>query len=115
MWFNCVLHFIFFPLKINKHAFSDGQQTVEEHRAKGGNTDIDVSFQLLGFFLPDDDESDRIRVAYTKGELLSGELKAKAVEVLQPIVAEHQSNRKLVTDEVLDQFMAVRPLECKFN
>lgn len=98
--------------QINKHAFSGGQQTIEEHRAKGGNTNVDVSFQLLQFFLPDDDELERIRVAYTKGELLSGELKAKAIEVLQPIVAEHQANRKLITDEVLDQFMELRQLKC---
>ena len=30
--------------KINKYAFSGGQNTVEEHRKKGGNPDIDVSF-----------------------------------------------------------------------
>lgn len=84
---------------------------MEEHRAKGGDTNVDVSFQLLRFFLPDDDELERIRVAYTKGELLSGELKAKAIEILQPIVAEHQSQRKLVTDDVLEQFMAIRPLK----
>lgn len=66
---------------------------------------------MLRFFLPDDDELERIRVAYTKGEMLSGELKAKAVEILQPIVAEHQTNRKLITDQVLDQFMAIRPLK----
>lgn len=84
---------------------------MEEHRAKGGDTNIDVSFQLLRFFLPDDDELERIRVAYTKGELLSGELKAKAIETLQPIVAEHQLQRKSVTDDVLEQFMAIRPLK----
>lgn len=66
---------------------------------------------MLRFFLPDDDELERIRVAYTKGEMLSGELKAKAVEILQPIVAEHQTNRKLITDQVLDQFMAIRQLK----
>lgn len=98
-------------VQINKHAFSGGQQTVEEHRAKGGDTNVDVSFQLLRFFLPDDDELERIRVAYTKGELLSGELKAKAIETLQPIVAEHQLRRKSATDDVLEQFMAIRPLK----
>lgn len=61
--------------------------------------------------LPDDDELERIRVAYTKGELLSGELKAKAIETLQPIVAEHQLRRKAVTDDVLEQFLALRPLQ----
>lgn len=100
-------------LQINKHAFSGGQQTLEEHRAKGGNTEIDVSYQLLKFFLSDDVELERIRVAYHKGELLSGEIKEIAIETLQPIVAEHQVQRKLVTDEVLDQFMAIRALQCE--
>lgn len=105
------IFFLYFSKQINKHAFSGGQQTVEEHRAKGGNTNIDVSFQLLRFFLPDDTELENIRLAYTKGELLSGELKAKAISILQPIVAEHQANRKLVTDDILDQFMAIRELK----
>lgn len=106
------MHSIHFSFnQINKHAFSGGQQTVEEHRAKGGNTDVDVSFQLLRFFLPDDDELEKIRVAYRKGDLLSGELKAKAIAILQPIVAEHQANRKLVTEDILDQFMAIRQLK----
>jgi tryptophanyl-tRNA synthetase len=29
--------------KINKHAFSGGQETVELHRELGGNPDIDVA------------------------------------------------------------------------
>lgn len=33
--------------KINKYAFSGGQETVEEHREKGGNPDVDVSYQYL--------------------------------------------------------------------
>ncbi|XP_062536458.1 tryptophan--tRNA ligase, cytoplasmic [Armigeres subalbatus] len=96
--------------KINKHAFSGGRPTVEEHRELGGNTDTDVSFQLLRFFLHDDAELERIRVAYSSGELLSGEIKKIAIETLQPIVAEHQAKRKEVTDEVLEQFMSLRLL-----
>lgn len=84
---------------------------MEEHRAKGGNTEIDVSYQLLKFFLPDDAKLERIRVSYTKGELLSGEIKKVAIETLQPIVAQHMEQRKLVTDELLDQFMALRKLK----
>lgn len=101
--------------KINKHAFSGGKPTLEEHRQFGGNTDIDVSFQLLRFFLFDDDKLERIRVAYTKGELLSGEVKKIAIETLQPIVAEHQANRKKVTDEVLEQFTTPRKLNYEIN
>ena len=47
--------------KINKHAFSGGGSTLEEHREKGGNCDIDVPYQYLSFFLEDDDELERIR------------------------------------------------------
>lgn len=68
-------------LQINKYAFSGGQLTLEEHRALGGNTDIDVSFQLLKFFLNDDEELEKIRKTYISGELLSGEIKKIAIEV----------------------------------
>ncbi|KAI0648317.1 tryptophanyl-tRNA synthetase [Trametes meyenii] len=42
--------------KVNKHGFSGGQETVEEHRRLGGNPDVDVAYQYLGFFLEDDEE-----------------------------------------------------------
>ncbi|XP_055607098.1 tryptophan--tRNA ligase, cytoplasmic [Uranotaenia lowii] len=96
--------------KINKHAFSGGRPTLEEHRELGGNPDIDVSYQLLRFFHEDDDELERLRLAYIKGELLSGEIKKIAIEILQPIVAAHQERRKLVSDEILKQFMTPRKL-----
>ena len=46
--------------KINKHGFSGGQETEEEHRRLGGNPDVDVSYQFLTFFLEDDDELKKI-------------------------------------------------------
>ncbi len=42
--------------KVNRHGFSGGRETEEEHRRLGGNTDVDVSYQYLGFFLDDDEE-----------------------------------------------------------
>ena len=33
---------------------------MEEHRANGGNPDVDVSYQYLSFFLDDDEELKRI-------------------------------------------------------
>lgn len=42
--------------KVNKHAFSGGQVTVEEHREKGGNCDVDIAYQYLTFFLEDDEK-----------------------------------------------------------
>lgn len=40
--------------KINKHAFSGGGRTLEEHRQFGGNCDIDVPYQYLRFFMSDE-------------------------------------------------------------
>lgn len=48
-------------LQINKHAFSGGKDTVEEHRKYGGNAEVDVSFMYLTFFLEDDDELEKIK------------------------------------------------------
>ena len=47
--------------KINKYAFSGGRTTVEEHREKGGNCDVDISYQYLTFFLEDDEKLEKIR------------------------------------------------------
>lgn len=67
--------------KINKYAFSGGRVTVEEHRKLGGIPDIDVAFQLLKFFLEDDAKLEEIRLAYSKGEMLTGEMKKVAIDV----------------------------------
>ncbi|GAB6021632.1 Tryptophan--tRNA ligase, cytoplasmic [Chamberlinius hualienensis] len=99
--------------KINKYAFSGGQATVEEHRRLGGNCEVDVSFQYLKFFLEDDEKLEQIRKDYSSGELLTGHLKKELIGILQRIVAEHQERRKLVTDEVVLQYMTPRKL--KFN
>ena len=47
--------------QINKYAFSGGGQTVEEHKEKGGNCDVDISFKYLTFFLEDDNRLEEIR------------------------------------------------------
>ncbi|XP_075874047.1 tryptophan--tRNA ligase, cytoplasmic isoform X1 [Nelusetta ayraudi] len=99
--------------KINKHAFSGGKDTVEEHRKHGGNAEVDVSFMYLTFFLEDDDELEKIKQDYTSGALLTGELKKILIETLQPMIAQHQERRKQVTDETVKLFMTPRPLNFK--
>ncbi|XP_054827984.1 tryptophan--tRNA ligase, cytoplasmic [Eublepharis macularius] len=96
--------------KINKHAFSGGKDTVEEHRKYGGNCDVDVSYMYLTFFLEDDDKLEQIKQAYTSGALLTGELKKALIETLQPLIATHQQRRKQVTDEMVKEFMTPRKL-----
>eukprot|EP01062_Namystynia_karyoxenos_P001625 TRINITY_DN10557_c0_g1_i1.p1 TRINITY_DN10557_c0_g1~~TRINITY_DN10557_c0_g1_i1.p1 ORF type:complete len:466 (+),score=205.29 TRINITY_DN10557_c0_g1_i1:69-1400(+) len=97
--------------KINKHAFSGGGATKEEHMEVGGNTDVDVAFQWLRFFMEDDDELERIRVDYSTGRMLTGDIKKRLVEVVTPIVVGHQEARKRVTDADVAAFLAKRPLE----
>lgn len=46
--------------KINRHGFSGGQETEEEHRRLGGDPDVDVSYQYLTFMLDDDEELGRL-------------------------------------------------------
>ncbi|KAK4212366.1 tryptophan--tRNA ligase, cytoplasmic [Rhypophila decipiens] len=97
--------------KINKYAFSGGKVSQEEHRAQGGRTDVDVSFQYLRFFLEDDDELERIRQEYESGKMLTGELKAICIKELQQYVGEFQELRHKVDDETVKLFMSERPLK----
>ncbi|KAF8579477.1 tryptophanyl-tRNA synthetase, partial [Ramaria rubella] len=91
--------------KINKHGFSGGQETLEEHRRLGGNPDVDVSYQYLSFFLDDDDELEKLAKAYRSGELLTGQLKDRCVKLLQEFVQTFQKRKAKVTDEELRFFM----------
>ncbi|KAK3092290.1 hypothetical protein FSP39_000865 [Pinctada imbricata] len=97
--------------KINKYAFSGGGATVEEHKEKGGNCDVDVSYQYLTFLMEDDDKLEEIRKTYTSGELLTGFLKKELIDIVQKIVGEHRERRKTVTDEVVAQYMTPRKLK----
>lgn len=96
--------------KVNKHAFSGGQATVEEHRKLGGNCDVDISYQYLRFFLEDDEKLEQIRKDYTSGQMLTGELKKFLIETLTPIVTSHQERRARITDAVLKEYMTPRKL-----
>lgn len=91
--------------KINKHGFSGGQETEEEHRKLGGNPDVDVSYQYLGFLEEDDAEYEKIAKEYRAGTLLTGQLKALCIKKLQDFVKTFQDNKAKVTDEVIDKFM----------
>lgn len=97
-------------LKINKHAFSGGQDTREKQEELGGRTDVDVAYQYLTYFIEDDDELTDIKQKYETGKMLTGELKAICIKYLQDYVAAFQARRALVTDEVRNLFMLPRPL-----
>lgn len=97
--------------KINKHAFSGGRETLELQRKFGADISVDVSCEWLSFFLESDERLEEIFRDYSTGAMLTGEVKKELIEVLQDMVREHQERRALVTQEVLEEFMRVRPLE----
>ncbi len=81
--------------KINKYAFSGGQATLEEHRKKGGNPDIDVSFQYLKFFFEEDDNKlEQIEQDYRSGNMTTGELKKYTIDKINAFLKSHQEKMK---------------------
>ncbi|KAI5169581.1 tryptophanyl-tRNA synthetase [Pancytospora epiphaga] len=93
--------------KINRLAFSGGKETLEEHRALGGDPTVDVPFQYLRFFLEDDRELEDLRSRYVRGELTTGEMKKRCIEVLQAFISEYQQRRREVTDDLVAQYMDI--------
>lgn len=91
--------------KINKYAFSGGQVSIELHREKGGDPDVDVAYQYMSFFEDNEEFLKETAEKYRSGELLSGEMKKYCIERLQKVVKEFQDRRANVSDEVLDKFM----------
>src|SRR6266702_375504 len=87
--------------KINRYAFSGGQATMEEHRKKGGELDIDVAFQwLYMFFEPDDEKLADIVGAYTSGYMLTGDMKAIFIQKLIAFLGEHRRLREKARGKV---------------
>lgn len=90
--------------KIMKHAFSGGRASVKEHRAKGGNPDVDVSYQWLTYFEEDDRKLKKIYNDYKSGALLTGELKQILIDKLNKFLKHHQAEREKARKKV-DKFV----------
>ncbi len=87
--------------KIIKHAFSGGQPTIKEHREKGGNPDIDVSYQwLYMFFEPNDKAIEKIYYDYKTGNLLTSELKEILIEKINAFLKKHQLEREKARNKI---------------
>ncbi|KZS98873.1 tryptophanyl-tRNA synthetase [Sistotremastrum niveocremeum HHB9708] len=91
--------------KVNRHAFSGGKETEEEHRRLGGNPEVDVAYQYLGFFLDDDEELLRLGQEYREGTLLTSQLKARCISLLQEFVKSFQERKAKITDADVRVFM----------
>eukprot|EP01097_Dermamoeba_algensis_P000085 TRINITY_DN1026_c0_g1_i1.p1 TRINITY_DN1026_c0_g1~~TRINITY_DN1026_c0_g1_i1.p1 ORF type:complete len:399 (-),score=106.60 TRINITY_DN1026_c0_g1_i1:134-1330(-) len=96
--------------KIKKYAFSGGKDSLEEHRRLGANLEIDIPYQYLNFFLPDDQKLAEIADKYSRGEMLTSEVKEVLIDVMTKMVVKHQVARDQVTDQVIDAFLTPRKL-----
>ncbi len=89
--------------KIKKYAFSGGQPTIELHRKKGGNPEIDVPYQYLKmFFEPDDKKLQKIHDDYKSGRMLTSELKEILIEKINSFLKKHQLERERAKKKVDD-------------
>lgn len=92
--------------KVNKYAFSGGQPTIEEHRKKGGNPDVDVCYQWLTFFEEDDKKLRKIHDDYKSGKMLTGELKQILIDKLNAFLREHQKKRERAKSKI-NKFISI--------
>ena len=90
-------------------AFSGGKETIEEHREKGGDCDVDVSLNILKYFIGCDDYKD-IRTKYKSGELTSSELKKKTIDTLATVKDEFIERRTNLTEETVLKFMSLNKI-----
>ena len=111
--------------KINKHAFSGGQETMElqvqtyiitlmgnaTQRQLGANLEVDVAYEYLTFFMESDERLAEIARDYSSGAMLTGEVKKELIEIVTAMVTEHTARREAATMDVVKEFMRVRELE----
>ncbi len=90
--------------KINKYAFSGGQDTAEKQRDLGAKIEVDVSYCYLGFF-------SNIKEKYSTGKMLTGEIKGEVITVVNDFLKEYQENRSKVTDQDVKLFMTPRKMD----
>jgi len=91
--------------KIKRYAFSGGQATIEEHKKKGGNPEVDISFQYLKFFFePDDKKLNKIYEDYKSGRMLTSELKQILIDKINAFLKNHQEKREKAKKQI-DKFL----------
>ncbi|KAG7594178.1 Aminoacyl-tRNA synthetase class Ic [Arabidopsis thaliana x Arabidopsis arenosa] len=102
--------------KINK-AKSGGHQFSEDQHNLGADLEKDIPFKYLSVFLENDSELELVRKQYgeKKGNMQTGDVKKRVTEILTEIVERHRRARAAVTDEMVEAFMAVRPLPSMFE
>ncbi len=86
-------------------AFSGGAASLEEHRKKGGNPDVDVACQYLYYMFEEDDEkAGEIFNGYRTGAITSGEVKNMLAAKVARFLEKHHAAREHAKKN-LDKFI----------
>ncbi len=86
-------------------AFSGGGKTLEEHRKRGGNPDVDVACQYLYYMFEEDDKKiKKIFDDFRSGKMTSGEVKTYLAEKVKKFLIDHQKKREKAKTQ-LQKFM----------
>lgn len=82
-----------------------------DHHRGGVDLDVDVAFQLLRFFMREEEVWRGVGRRYQRGEIHSGDIKALcALTLEEELLSDWQRRRAAVTDEDVEQFCRVRPI-----
>lgn len=90
--------------KLMKYAFSGGRETAEEQRKYGANPDVDFAFNIFRMLQPDTSLTDRIYEQYKGGEILSGEMKQMASDLISEFLETLKPGRE-EADRNFESFM----------
>lgn len=100
------------PQQIRKKlnaSVSGGKESKEDQMLLGADLKVDVAFQYLRYFIPDDQELEDLRNAYGEGgtvtpKLLTSEVKSRCIQIISNLVLVHQESRAQITPELVRQF-----------
>ena len=86
-------------------AFSGGGATLQLHKEKGGNPDVDVACQYLFFLFEENDKKlFNIFDGYRRGTIFTGEVKELLIKKVNKFLKEHQKKREKAKKHI-DDFM----------
>ncbi len=86
-------------------AFSGGGATLQEHREKGGNPDVDVAYQYLFYIFEESDKKiGEIREQFKNGSMTSGEIKDYLAKKVERFLKSYQKRRVKAVKQV-DKFL----------
>jgi tryptophanyl-tRNA synthetase len=58
--------------------------------------------------MEDDEKLESIKESYSKGKIMTSEVKEILIQILTDLVVEHQERRKKLTDEDVKKFMSTQ-------